>query len=212
MIITCPECAAQYELADNAVGPKGRRVKCTSCAFTWLQAPAGEDKVEFIQGQMSENFSSGATASRDVPIAKHTGLGSVALVAGGLAAILLVLFTLFFAFTRNGMTAGWPPLALFYQAIGMSVPAPGAELVFANVESKLGDEGLSVKGKIINNTDKEHRISGLLIAVTGATGRLKEWPIDLDNKPMQPKQEVNFEYTLKDVPAGAENVTVRFAE
>ena len=212
MIISCPACAAQYELPDDAIGDKGRRVKCTSCAHTWLQPPAGADKIEFIQEQIAENFDSKPATSTQVPIVRSGRWGGVAATAAGLAVILLLCSLAFLIPTRRGMTAGWPPMALFYQTMGLSVPAPGAQMVFQDVTSKMEDGTLSVKGKVKNPTKTEQILGGLNISVSGPTGQLKDWLIELHNKPLQAEEEISFEYKLPDVPKGAENVTVRFAE
>lgn len=39
MILTCPSCGTQFSLPDEALGDKGRKVKCTSCAEVWFQEP-----------------------------------------------------------------------------------------------------------------------------------------------------------------------------
>ncbi|MFV0472916.1 MAG: zinc-ribbon domain-containing protein [Pikeienuella sp.] len=40
MRLVCPSCAAEYEIAADAIGEGGRRVRCSSCASEWFQQPA----------------------------------------------------------------------------------------------------------------------------------------------------------------------------
>ncbi|MCA3254352.1 MAG: zinc-ribbon domain-containing protein, partial [Alphaproteobacteria bacterium] len=35
MIIACPSCGKRYQLADSAIGPEGRKVRCAACGETW---------------------------------------------------------------------------------------------------------------------------------------------------------------------------------
>ena len=43
MIVTCPECAARYRLADDAVPPEGRAMRCAACKHRWYaMAPLDE--------------------------------------------------------------------------------------------------------------------------------------------------------------------------
>lgn len=41
MIITCPECAARYDVDDDRFSPDGRSVRCTACGESWY-VPAPE--------------------------------------------------------------------------------------------------------------------------------------------------------------------------
>ena len=40
MIITCPACSKKYSIKPEALGGKGRSVKCKNCAHKWFQPPA----------------------------------------------------------------------------------------------------------------------------------------------------------------------------
>lgn len=37
MRLTCPNCAAQYELAEGVIPPEGRDVECSACNHVWFQ-------------------------------------------------------------------------------------------------------------------------------------------------------------------------------
>jgi predicted Zn finger-like uncharacterized protein len=42
MRLVCPECAAQYEVADAAIPEGGRDVQCSACGHGWFQRPSPE--------------------------------------------------------------------------------------------------------------------------------------------------------------------------
>lgn len=42
MRLTCPNCAAEYEVPEDVIPPEGRDVQCSNCGQTWFQAAAGE--------------------------------------------------------------------------------------------------------------------------------------------------------------------------
>lgn len=41
MILTCPACATQYRLKDDAIPPEGRQVRCAACKHKWHEDGAG---------------------------------------------------------------------------------------------------------------------------------------------------------------------------
>jgi predicted Zn finger-like uncharacterized protein len=221
MIITCPACQAQYILPDDAIGPKGRRVKCTSCAYTWLQAPENElaaDEVDF-----GNYLEVGAPSPRTVPVprpsmtpvmSENIGKSIVVGAGGGIALFVVTLGML--VMMRQGLVPQWPPLAMLFDRIGMSVPAPGIGLAIHDLVTTLTPENnpdkLQVTGKLVNTTKINHSLPSLLIRASGAKGWLKDWHIDLYGKALMAEQSVNFDYVLKDIPAGITDITVRFTE
>ena len=49
MIITCPACAARYDVDDERFTPRGRSVRCTACGESWFVPPPeaiGVDPIE----------------------------------------------------------------------------------------------------------------------------------------------------------------------
>lgn len=40
MELACPNCETQFFVADNAIGPNGRKVRCSACQHTWQAKPA----------------------------------------------------------------------------------------------------------------------------------------------------------------------------
>ncbi len=46
MILTCPACATQYRLKDDAIPPEGRQVRCAACKHKWHEDGAGAGTAE----------------------------------------------------------------------------------------------------------------------------------------------------------------------
>ncbi|REG47694.1 hypothetical protein EQ718_13430 [Paracoccus versutus] len=42
MRLTCPRCAAQYEIAESAIPASGREVECSACGHVWRQPGTGK--------------------------------------------------------------------------------------------------------------------------------------------------------------------------
>ncbi|OUS12164.1 hypothetical protein A9Q97_06525 [Rhodospirillales bacterium 47_12_T64] len=55
MIVSCPECDSKFRLAPEALGDKGRKVRCKSCRHTWLQVPDTEPDTEIEIASPSAN-------------------------------------------------------------------------------------------------------------------------------------------------------------
>lgn len=223
MILTCPSCDAQYILPDDAIGPKGRRVKCTSCAYTWLQRPEEPDHqddpaLDALSRHLAQTTSVSdfdTTRARQVmtPVAAKESVAASVMTGIGLGLILFVVTTIFLIVLRASLVPLWPPLNGFYNAIGLKVAAPGEGLAVENLTSELTDDGkLQVKGQITNVVEDEQRLPSLLIRVNGEKGWLKDWPITLPSAPLKAGKSVGFDYTLDGVPAGVTDVTIRFSE
>ena len=52
MRLTCPNCAAQYEVPEDAIPPEGRDVQCSNCGQTWF-ARAGDDADDTLVAEDS---------------------------------------------------------------------------------------------------------------------------------------------------------------
>lgn len=57
MIIVCPNCNAEYEVADQAIGETGRVVQCANCAESWraTQPPPKPKPVEVREVELADD-------------------------------------------------------------------------------------------------------------------------------------------------------------
>ena len=46
MRLICPNCGAQYEVAEDAIPAEGRDVQCSNCAHTWFERPGASEAEE----------------------------------------------------------------------------------------------------------------------------------------------------------------------
>ncbi len=75
VVIECPKCGTRYQLAADALGPRGRKVSCAHCGETWqakAKAPkpaAGEDALfdEAAEQALDESFAAEERALAEAP-------------------------------------------------------------------------------------------------------------------------------------------------
>ena len=46
MRLICPNCGAQYEVADDVIPDGGRDVQCSNCGHTWFESPGASEAAE----------------------------------------------------------------------------------------------------------------------------------------------------------------------
>ena len=229
MILTCPACTAQYVLPDNAIGAKGRRVKCTTCDYTWMQLPDNVPEVSFEPVEKavfsvpeyddSKPKTFAAPKKRITPVVKDKAAFSSRVLTVGLGiSLILILFTLgSAALFRPLLVARVPATALLFEKIGLPVMEPGKGLAFdavkvAITKSPANKDLLSVSGKLTNNTGKDVSLPRLIIRLNSKTGWLKDWPVNLYGKALAAGKTTDFNYDLKDFPQNGQSVTLLFAD
>ncbi|WP_448206368.1 zinc-ribbon domain-containing protein [Azospirillum sp. sgz302134] len=202
MIITCPTCATRYTLADSAVGPQGRKVRCAKCGHTWVQT--ADDEPDFSLGDDVTEIRQTASAPS---VAKKAPMDKVArkraLIGwGAFAAVLLALGAAGFA-ARGLIVHLWPPAALFYETIGLPVDPPGTGLQIQNVRSEQktdnGTPVLVVDGQIINVSDVMRTVPPVLAVSLGQDRKpVKSWTIEASPAQILPGEIATFRDIQRD--------------
>ncbi len=75
MILTCPACATQYRLKDDAIPPEGRQVRCAACKHKWHEdgAVAAAEPASGDEGAVGHWPPSNGPATTH--LADGTGIG-----------------------------------------------------------------------------------------------------------------------------------------
>lgn len=61
MRLICPNCGAQYEVADDVIPEDGRDVQCSNCAHTWFESRGASD----VEDEFSEEVQTPAETTAD---------------------------------------------------------------------------------------------------------------------------------------------------
>ncbi len=128
MLLTCPNCAAGYEVPDHVLDGPPRMMRCALCATEW-EARSPLKSAESVQATIAEPMAEldlpAAVRLAPEPLAQmNAGIvrdGQVRRGVIGWALSLAVLGIIGWAGVhwRHDVEATWPPSARAYQAVGL---------------------------------------------------------------------------------------------
>jgi hypothetical protein len=126
----------------------------------------------------------------------------IALVAG---------FPLLFFTLPEEIVKLWPQSASLYEWLGQPVNARGFNIVATySQETNEGIPAIVVKGRIINETDRELPVPAIRLAIRDAQKtELRVYKVLADQDRLGPKQEGTFQMRLDLPPAPAADVEIR---
>ena len=123
-------------------------------------------------------------------------------------------FLLFFLYMPETIARVWPESASLYEALGMPVNLRGFKIIATHTQ-ELGDTGtvIAIKGRIINETDRELAVPKVRLAVRDQAGKELWHQIVLaDQQRLGPREEGTFNARLENPPPEAVDLEVRFAK
>ncbi len=137
MQITCPACAATYEVPEALLVP-GRRARCARCGHEWEPSanappPAPEipeaapapDSFPLIPETPLVATSARMIATPGIPPRRRPG---VAIWLGWAASLAIVVYAGYAAAHHRGaVMRSWPPSIRLYDALGLTAPAAPAK-------------------------------------------------------------------------------------
>ena len=239
MILTCPNCATRYFVADDKVGPEGREVRCAACKTRWTahgepaldlaaaavaaSAPPAEDDdimnapiAQLSADQLPKAFRARADDERKVRAAAMTGAVWAATLA--FLALLVLVLVIF----RADVVRLWPRTAGAYAAVGLPINRLGLEIDDVKAEPTLqnGHAALTISGAIRNVTTGDVRTPPISVTLharpdartrRGDLGRRVAGKIAAAVDPRIPSGETRrFSIVMLDPPSTAEDLEVAF--
>ena len=208
MKLACPSCAAVYDVADDAIGPAGRKVRCRACGSSWHEPPrAIASRAAPAPAAVPPMVALPAEpAAEAVPVRRRLLRGPVLLF--GLVLIVAAL----------GVAASviaWGPQQV---AAGLGLADRRVPLGIAITrqpdwrEIAGGSQLFAVSGRIWNPTGGVQSVPDLRAELKDRQGRtVYAWTITRPVAQLRSGEAASFDGAAVDVPASSSNVTVTFA-
>ncbi len=184
MILQCPQCQARYLVPDQAIGLKGRKVRCAKCAHDWFQEPSTENLGELAQMIEAVNARKGAKAKpippgSNLPATRREWLPPGMIVA--LAAMLAIVIGLGVLLFSPGV-AGLPP------SQGMVLADLGITRLV--VEDRPVYE---INGKILNTSSTAAMVPTLRVTLVDGEGNsLQYWDFESEGQILEAGKHLPF--------------------
>ncbi|MFC0632982.1 MJ0042-type zinc finger domain-containing protein [Brevundimonas balnearis] len=231
MILTCPECATSYSVPDEALGAKGRRVRCQSCGHVWTATadeplaltplaspttPAGakpapepapsESLAETPAPELPRAYRARAEQQRRIRRAAAHGA-----VWAGLASAFVGILGAAWLF-RVDVVEVFPRAAAAYAAVGVPVNPVGLEFEALSARQSLRNpEMVVVSGALRNVRDHEVGAPAVRVALLDSHGgEIGHAVVQIDSAPVLPGGVQGFAVLIRDAGGKAADVGVDF--
>ncbi|UAK23078.1 zinc-ribbon domain-containing protein [Sphingomonas nostoxanthinifaciens] len=210
--MTCPSCAATYDVPDGAIGANGRKVRCRACGTSWFEPPhapaapvAPLTPPPISQPEAVAPVPEPADEPVFPPRRRRRALPWILLLLAVLAVGLGVTAAIL-AFgpgpvaTRLGLKEDRVPL-------GIAITKQPDWRMIAG-----GSQLFAVSGRIWNPTSDSQPVPDIRAELKDAHGKtVYAWTIARPTPRLGPGASATFDGAAVDVPASSTNVSVSFA-
>lgn len=233
MIVSCPSCSVRFSLDESALGPEGRKVRCSKCSNVWVQFPDRQSVVDSDDSggptappQIADSPAGAAEnrparrgverARRRVNRSADKGDGAAGAWAGlGLLALLILGGGYWY---RAAIMHSLPATEILYSAVGLGPESPYEGLDLTDIKwkqevSATGVKVLKITGKVVNNSDKVRAIPSLNGILLDKRSRpLRRWSFVAPEARLLPGEDVVFNTRVSNPDASATRLTIKLSE
>ena len=206
MILTCPECSTRYLAQKDAIGDKGRTVRCSNCDHKWfvsldpdvlsLEEAKNAQLVELEDGRIDDNKGDTSIGRRDSDAAsqfrnkmdakrRRSRLLGVGMIWGATLGLLALLAGLGYLF-RQPIVERYPVLEAIYGAVNVEASSTGLVLEPPVTNYDRQGDGtpiMYVSGAIRNLTKKERLSPEIYVSILNRMGEeITHWTIQPKDK------------------------------
>ena len=224
MILTCPACATSYFIADDLVGPNGRKVRCKSCGEVWkasndepLELTVAPEPVviepdpevslaETPAPELPKAFRARAEQQRRLRRAAAQGIAWA-----GMASVFVGLVASAWLF-RVEVVEAFPRAAAAYAMVGSPVNPVGLDFEAMSAKEAPGHPGMVlVSGALRNVRDGEIVAPPVRVALLDAHGaEIGHKVVRIDAAPVLPGKVQGFAALIPDPGGHAADINVNF--
>jgi len=192
MILTCPNCNSQFKVSLEALGNKGRSVRCSACDEIWFEdshlKELGENivednsttfEVEFddLEEQAEEQVfeeieipDAIKPQSESYSVTNNHISGNESNVerktAYAISAVTFIIILIYLLFFSTSIMRSNPAMQAFYGLFGIGMEIPTSDKVtFANLQANEHEGVIKVSGDIINLTEDMQTLRMLEISL-----------------------------------------------
>lgn len=216
VILVCPSCQTRYLVADTAIGPAGRQVRCAACKHSWFESAPPEDAasdlvgIDSTVGEPPSWLASAPTHAIDSedssyrPRRNPAKYYSWAAASAGIVMIILVVALIIWGASRKGpVEPKVDPATLL--AVDVSRP-PERRLLDS------GKELLAISGVVKNPTQVTLNVPDIRAELHDASGRtVYGWTIPAPTRSLAPNAAATFDSAEVDVPRDARSLKLVLA-
>ena len=204
MIISCPSCSSNFALPSNAIGEKGRKVKCSKCDHVWLAKPVKKSDLDNALDTPNKKIGRNFKASKNIP-QKYKEHKIKYLYVASLV-ILLSIGVIFGALKTPA------PNGIVASVMGLE-NNEGLRLNNFTADSEIVDNKLDfyLEGEIVNLTAEKMRVPLLNVKILSAGNRvMAEDKIALTQEFIEPEGMIKINPEIIGVSGNASKVEISF--